>query len=167
VSDILFVAKVGRSELRIEAENRFMKPFTLECNLERNGSRAFLELPRSYQTVRGAKSAANRLFGGGLEWEAPTAVASTDQTMRTKTQPKTMTESNAQRFPVDLGHTQAERINQFKECVAELELAEAALSELSDESTVDVIERAMSSLRMKQEKVCASAKLMVQYGIIR
>lgn len=74
MSDVLFVAKIGSDELRIEATNRFDKPFTLDCNFEYRGSRVYLELPRSYQTVRGAKSAAARLFGGGLEWMAPAPI---------------------------------------------------------------------------------------------
>ncbi|WP_123724953.1 hypothetical protein [Pseudomonas protegens] len=74
MSDVLFVTKIGSDELRIEAANRFEKPFTLECNLDRRGSRVYLELPRGYQTVRGAKSAAARMFGGGLEWKAPAPI---------------------------------------------------------------------------------------------
>lgn len=75
MSDVLFVAKIGSDELRIEAANRFEKPFTLECNLDRRGSRVYLELPRSYQTVRGAKSAAARMLGSGLDWKPPAPIA--------------------------------------------------------------------------------------------
>jgi hypothetical protein len=75
MSDVLFVGKIGTNELRIEAANRFEKPFTLECNLDRRGSRVYLELPRSYQTVRGAKSAAARMLGSGLDWKAPAPIA--------------------------------------------------------------------------------------------
>ncbi|MFJ3487086.1 hypothetical protein ACIPL1_27260 [Pseudomonas sp. NPDC090202] len=66
----LFTAQVGSDELRIEVGNRFDLPFTLDCNLQRNGSPVYLELPRRYQTVRAAKAAAARLLGAGLEWKA-------------------------------------------------------------------------------------------------
>lgn len=71
MSDVMFVAAVGNDFLYIRVANRFDKPFTLDCNLDRRGSPVYLELPRHYQTIRGAKSAAARLFGGGLEWETP------------------------------------------------------------------------------------------------
>ncbi|WP_223508768.1 MULTISPECIES: hypothetical protein [unclassified Pseudomonas] len=74
MSDVIFVAAIGRDELYIRVANRFDKPFTLDCNLDRRGSPAYLELPRHYQTLRGAKSAAAKLFGGGLEWETPEPV---------------------------------------------------------------------------------------------
>lgn len=75
MSEVLFVANEGcANELRIEVANRAVKPFTLECNYDRRGTRIFLELPRSYQTVQGAKLAAARIAGSGLEWSAPLAV---------------------------------------------------------------------------------------------
>ena len=69
MSDTLFVSGAGSDELRITVSNRFDKPFTLECNRDRRGSPIFMELPRLYQTVRGAKAAAAKLLGGGLEWK--------------------------------------------------------------------------------------------------
>jgi hypothetical protein len=69
MSTTLFTAEVGRDQLRIDVANRFDLPFTLDCNLQRNGSPAYLELPRRYQTVRAAKAAAARLLGAGLEWK--------------------------------------------------------------------------------------------------
>lgn len=75
MSDVLFVAKIGSDELRIEVANRFDTPFTLDCNLDRRGSPVYLELPRRYESVRAAKSAAARLLGGGLEWKAPDSYA--------------------------------------------------------------------------------------------
>ncbi|WP_020191007.1 hypothetical protein [Pseudomonas putida] len=71
MSDVMFVAAIGGDNLYIRVANRFDKPFTLDCNLDRRGSPAYLELPRHYQTLRGAKSAAAKLFGGGLEWRTP------------------------------------------------------------------------------------------------
>lgn len=71
MSTTLFVSKIGFDELRIEVSHRIDKPFTLECNLDRRGSSVYLELPRRYQTVRGAKSAAARIVGSGLEWKTP------------------------------------------------------------------------------------------------
>lgn len=71
MSEVLFVAKVGGNELRIEAANCFDRPFRLDCNLDYRGSPVYLELPRRYQTVRGAKSAAAKLLGSGLEWTDP------------------------------------------------------------------------------------------------
>ncbi|MFJ3685517.1 hypothetical protein [Pseudomonas sp. NPDC090208] len=65
----LFTAQVDSDELRIEVGNRTDLAFTLTCNLRRNGSPAFLELPRRYQTVRGAKLAAAKLMGERLEWK--------------------------------------------------------------------------------------------------
>lgn len=44
------------------------RPFTLTCNLDGRGGLIFLELPRSYKSLNGAKIAASRLGGGGLEW---------------------------------------------------------------------------------------------------
>ncbi|CAD0264240.1 hypothetical protein DENIT_20129 [Pseudomonas veronii] len=54
MSDVLFVAKIGSDELRIEVANRFDRPFTLDCNLDRRGSPVYLELPRRYQMDRSA-----------------------------------------------------------------------------------------------------------------
>jgi hypothetical protein len=70
MSTTLFTAEVGRDQLRIDVANRFDRPFTLDCNLQRNGSPTYLELPRRYQTVRAAKAAAGRLLGAGLEWKS-------------------------------------------------------------------------------------------------
>ncbi len=77
MKDVLFIAAIGRDVLYIRVANRSDKPFTLDCNLDSRGSHAYLELPRHYQTLRGAKSAAAKLFGGGLEWKAPEAAAGT------------------------------------------------------------------------------------------
>jgi len=71
MSDVMLVAAIGGDNLYIRVANRFDKPFTLDCTLDRRGSPAYLELPRHYQTLRGAKSAAAKLFGGGLEWRTP------------------------------------------------------------------------------------------------
>jgi hypothetical protein len=74
MSEVLFVTNEGSAdELRIEVANRSVKPFTLECNHDRRGNRVYLELPRSYQTVKGAKSAAARIAGSGLEWRSAIA----------------------------------------------------------------------------------------------
>lgn len=78
MSNVLFVAKISNDELHIEVANRFDRPFTLGCNLDHRGSKAYLELPRRYQTVRGAKSAAARLLGGGLDWKAPAPISNAD-----------------------------------------------------------------------------------------
>ena len=70
MSQTLFTAKVGQDELRIEVANRMDRAFILDCNWTRSGSKAFLELPRHYQSARGAKLAAARLMGEPLEWIA-------------------------------------------------------------------------------------------------
>jgi hypothetical protein len=75
MSDLMFIASIGRDALYIRVANRSDKPFTLDCNLDRRGSHAYLELPRHYQTLRGTKAAAAKLFGGGLEWRVPEAAA--------------------------------------------------------------------------------------------
>lgn len=72
MSKVLFTAQVDRNELRIEVANKVDLAFTLDCNRLRNGSPAYLELPRRYQTARGAKLAAARLIGEPLEWRAAT-----------------------------------------------------------------------------------------------
>jgi hypothetical protein len=46
-------------------------PFTLECGWRRNGTRQFIELPRTYRTERGARQAAALLAGESLEWKEP------------------------------------------------------------------------------------------------
>ena len=70
MSQVLFTAQVDRNQLRIEVANRADLAFTLDCNRTYTGSPAFLELPRRYQTARGAKLAAARLIGEPLEWSA-------------------------------------------------------------------------------------------------
>ncbi|HHN0562624.1 TPA: hypothetical protein ACRN02_006783 [Pseudomonas aeruginosa] len=64
----LYTARVGSDVLRIERTDRHDLPFTLDCNRLRNGSPAYLELPRNYKTERGAKLAAARIIGDGLVW---------------------------------------------------------------------------------------------------
>lgn len=68
----------GTDQLRIEVANCADLAFVLECNLDHKGNRSFMELPRRYQTVRGAKQAAARLVGERLDWkESAEWVAST------------------------------------------------------------------------------------------
>lgn len=71
----LFVAEVkvgGLSrQLRIEVANRADLAFTLDCSLDNRGSPVYLELPRRYQTARGAKLAAARIVGEPLKWTQP------------------------------------------------------------------------------------------------
>ncbi|NWA11975.1 hypothetical protein [Pseudomonas gingeri] len=67
-SKVLFTVQVGMNELRIELSNKADMAFTLDCNRTRTGSPAYLELPRRYQTARGAKLAAARLIGEPLDW---------------------------------------------------------------------------------------------------
>jgi hypothetical protein len=57
--------------MRIEVANRADLAFTLTCDRARNGSMIWLELPRRYQTARGAKLAAARIVGEPLQWSAP------------------------------------------------------------------------------------------------
>lgn len=64
----LYTAQAGSAVLSIERNGRHDLPFTLDCNRLRNGSPSYLELPRAYKTERGAKMAAARITGGGLEW---------------------------------------------------------------------------------------------------
>lgn len=62
----------GTAQLRIEVASTADLAFILDCNLDRKGNHTYMELPRRYQTVRGAKQAAARLIGERLEWkEAP------------------------------------------------------------------------------------------------
>ena len=59
----------GTDQLRIEVDNTADLAFVLECNLDHKGNRSYMELPRRYQTLRGAKQAAARLVGERLEWK--------------------------------------------------------------------------------------------------
>lgn len=68
MSQTLFTAKFGLNELRIEVANKSDLAFTLTCNRTYQGSMAWLELPRSYQTARGAKLAAARIIGEPVQW---------------------------------------------------------------------------------------------------
>lgn len=62
----------GTDQLRIEVANTEDLAFILDSNLDHKGNHTYMELPRRYQTVRGAKQAAARLVGERLEWkEAP------------------------------------------------------------------------------------------------
>lgn len=73
VKSVLYTANHGSDQLRIELnEPGSGNPITLNCNVRYNGNPAWLELPRQYASVRGAKQAAARLVGGGLRWEAKT-----------------------------------------------------------------------------------------------
>lgn len=63
----------GRNQLCIEVANCADLPFTLDCNTDHKGNRAFMELPRRYQTLRGAKAA--RLLGERPEWKETAAWA--------------------------------------------------------------------------------------------
>ena len=71
----LFIAQVmvgGLTRmLRIKVGNRSDLAFTLECSLDGRGSPIYLELPRRYQTARGAKLAAARIVGEPLKWMQP------------------------------------------------------------------------------------------------
>ena len=72
----LFVATVAYPnamprQLRIAVGNRADLPFTLDCDTDRRGSPYYLELPRRYQTARGAKLAAARIVGEPLTWTEP------------------------------------------------------------------------------------------------
>jgi len=64
----VFTAQVGRHQLRIEHRNLMSRPFVLDGSTDRKGTAVFMELPRSYETLRGAKQAASRLMGERLEW---------------------------------------------------------------------------------------------------
>jgi hypothetical protein len=68
----LFVAKVEAqglgAELRILVDNGLDLPFTLEGDSDYRGTAYFMELPRNYQTARGAKLAAARIYGAPLKW---------------------------------------------------------------------------------------------------
>ncbi|QIB09012.1 hypothetical protein GZ982_30150 (plasmid) [Pseudomonas fluorescens] len=70
MSQVLFTAKVGINEMRIEAVNSSHKGIVLTCNTGYKGDMAWLELPRRYDTVRGAKLAAARIVGEPLDWGA-------------------------------------------------------------------------------------------------
>lgn len=59
----------GSNQLCIDVANCADLAFTLDCNTDHKGNRAFMELPRRYQTVRGAKQAAARLMGEPLDWK--------------------------------------------------------------------------------------------------
>lgn len=68
---VLFTAAEGGQQLRIELNGRGDGlPYTLDCSRRLNGSPAWLELPRRYASERGAKLAASRLIGAGVQWEA-------------------------------------------------------------------------------------------------
>ncbi|WP_153785375.1 hypothetical protein [Pseudomonas sp. EMN2] len=68
---VLFTAAGGCKQLRIELNGRVDGlPFTLDCSRLLNGSPAWLELPRRYASVLGAKQGAARLIGGGVQWQA-------------------------------------------------------------------------------------------------
>ena len=72
MSQTLFTALFGLNELRIEVANKADLAFTLTCNRTRTGNMAWMELPRSYQTARGAKLAAARIVGEPVQWNAAT-----------------------------------------------------------------------------------------------
>lgn len=78
MSRTLFTTQVGRAQMRIEVANRADLAFTLTCDRERNGSMIWLELPRNYQTARGAKLAAARIVGEPLQWETVDSEGSED-----------------------------------------------------------------------------------------
>ena len=62
----------GRNQLCIEVANCADSAFILDCDTDHRGNRSFMELPRRYQTLRGAKQAAARLIGERPDWqEAP------------------------------------------------------------------------------------------------
>lgn len=69
------VAKVQmgleRIDLRIEVANRPDLAFTLACNDNRRGSPALSELPRRFQTLRGAQQSARLLIGEKIDWKDP------------------------------------------------------------------------------------------------
>lgn len=71
----MLVAKVqmGREhiDLRIEMDNRPDLAFTLVCNDNRRGSPALSELPRRFQTLRGAQQSARLLIGEKIDWQDP------------------------------------------------------------------------------------------------
>lgn len=60
-----------RHILRIEANASGVGTALLDCNTERIGSRIFIELPRGFRTVRGARQAAALMTGERLAWREP------------------------------------------------------------------------------------------------
>ncbi|WP_395593104.1 hypothetical protein AB4P93_00365 (plasmid) [Pseudomonas sp. B26140] len=71
MSQTLFTAQLGRGQMRIEVANRRDLAFILTCDTDRKGSMYWLELPRRYQTARGAKLAAARIVGEPVKWQTP------------------------------------------------------------------------------------------------
>ena len=59
----------GRNQLCIEVANCADLAFFLDCDTDHKGNRFFMELPRRYQTLRGAKQAAARLLGERPDWK--------------------------------------------------------------------------------------------------
>jgi len=52
-------------ERRLSIDDRYY----LDCSSDYKGSKHYLELPRGYKTLRGAKQAAALLIGEKLQWE--------------------------------------------------------------------------------------------------
>ena len=57
-------------QMRIEVSISKL-PFVLECDTDRRGTRLYLQLPRSYRTLAGAKVAASKFAGESLLWLEP------------------------------------------------------------------------------------------------
>lgn len=69
MSQTLFTAKAGLNEMHIVLDVRCAKRFELNCNFSRDGRRAWGELPRRYDTLKGARLGAARIAGQPLAWE--------------------------------------------------------------------------------------------------
>lgn len=61
----------NRVEIRIEVSISKTLPFVLECDTDHRGNRLYMELPRSYSTLAGAKIAAANFVGDRLIWLEP------------------------------------------------------------------------------------------------